>query len=240
MHKKRENSTLDRAVGFMEGLLYQKKNCYDREMILKNFVVFEGIDGTGTTSQLRLLQEAFASRGLADRVHFTCEPTGGAIGRLIREALSGASEFDAKTVAYLFGADRCEHIYGKGGILEQLQAGKAVFSDRYLFSSLAYQGLAAGKALAHAINEPFPLPEYLFFFDLPAKTAMDRVEKRNMPREIYEKEAFQQRVSDEYGAVLDGYADSEPGIRMICVDASESIEDIHQKIWSIVRNLPIT
>ncbi len=240
MHIKRKNSTLDRAVGFIEGLLYQKRNCYDREMILKNFVVFEGIDGTGTTSQLRLLQEAFSTRGGSDRVHFTCEPTDGAIGRLIREALSGSTGFDAKTIAYLFGADRCEHIYGQGGILKQLQGNKAVFSDRYLFSSLAYQGFAAGKRLSQALNAPFPLPEYLFFFDLPAKTAMERVEKRNMPREIYEKEAFQQKVADEYRAILDAYSNSDPDMCIIRIDASESIAEIHEKIWRIVQNLPIS
>ena len=209
-------------------------------MVLKNFVVFEGIDGTGTTSQLRLLQEAFTASGGANRVHFTCEPTDGAIGRLIREALSGAAGFDAKTIAYLFGADRCEHIYGKGGILEQLHGGKAVVSDRYLFSSLAYQGFAAGKVLTQAINEPFPLPEYLFFFDLPAKTAMERVEKRNMPREIYEKEAVQQKVADEYRTILAAYSNLAPDMHIIHIDASESIMDIHQKIWSILQNLPIS
>ena len=98
-------------------------------MILKNFVVFEGLDGTGTTSQIRLLREAFAARGRQDAVYFTCEPTDGSIGKLIREALSGAVGLDAQTIAYLFGADRCEHIYGKEGILEQLRTGKAVFSD---------------------------------------------------------------------------------------------------------------
>ena len=208
-------------------------------MILKNFVVFEGLDGTGTTSQIRLLQEAFASHRRQDAVLFTCEPTGGSIGKLIREALSGAEGFDAQTIAYLFGADRCEHIYGKEGILAQLQAGKAVFSDRYLFSSLAYQGLAAGKELARAINAPFPLPEYLFFFDLPAKTAMERIEKRNIPREIYEKETFQQKVADEYQAIFRYYAETAPDMQIIRIDAAQSITEIHEKIWSIVCNLPI-
>ena len=208
-------------------------------MILKNFVVFEGLDGTGTTSQLRLLREAFATRGLQNAVYFTCEPTGDSIGKLIREALSGAAGFDAKTSAYHFGADRCEHIYGKEGILEQLQAGKAVFSDRYLFSSLAYQGLAAGKDLARAINAPFPLPEYLFFFDLPAKTAMERIKKRNIPQEIYEKEAFQQKVANEYQAIFRYYAETAPDMQIIRIDAAQSITEIHEKIWSIVCNLPI-
>ena len=209
-------------------------------MILKNFAVFEGLDGTGTTSQLRLLQEAFATRGLQNAVCFTCEPTGGSIGRLTREALSGAAGFDQKTIAYLFGADRCEHIYGKGGVIEQLQAGKAVFSDRYLFSSLAYQGLAAGIELARAINAPFPLPEYLFFFDLPVKTAMERIEKRDIPREIYEKEAFQQQVAEEYRSILDYYTETAPDMRIIHIDASETIAEIHKTVWSIVHNLPIT
>jgi len=209
-------------------------------MILKNLIVFEGLDGTGTTSQLRLLQEAFISRHLQDAVYFTYEPTGSSIGRLIREALSGSAGFDEKTIAYLFGADRCEHIYGKGGILEQLQIGKTVFSDRYLFSSLAYQGLAAGKELAHALNAPFPLPEYLFFFDLPAKTAMERIENRNMPREIYEKERFQQQVAGEYRNILSYYAESVPDMRIIHIDASEPIARIHENIWSIISNMPIS
>ena len=208
-------------------------------MILKNFVVFEGLDGTGTTSQIRLLQESFASCGRQDAVHFTCEPTDGSIGKLIRKALSGAEGFDAKTIAYLFGADRCEHIYGKEGILEQLREGKAVFSDRYLFSSLAYQGLAAGKELARAINAPFPLPEYLFFFDLSAKTAMERIEKRNIPREIYEKETFQQKVAAEYQSIFQYYTETEPDMRIIRIDAAQTIAEIHEKIWSNVCNLPI-
>ena len=209
-------------------------------MILKNFVVFEGLDGTGTTSQLNLLQEAFAARGMQDCVYFTCEPTAGSIGHLIREALSGVAGFDAKTIAYLFGADRCEHIYGKGGILEQQRARKAVFSDRYLFSSLAYQGLVAGRELTRNINAPFPLPEYLFFFDLPAKTAMERIKKRNIPQEIYEKEAFQQKVAGEYHALLQYYAETAPDMRIIRIDASESIIKIHENIWNIVCNLPIS
>lgn len=209
-------------------------------MILKNFVVFEGLDGTGTTSQLRLLQEAFTARGLQDAVYFTSEPTGNPIGRLIREALAGTAGFDEKTIAYLFGADRCEHIYGKDGITAQLQAGKTVFSDRYLFSSLAYQGLAASKELARNINGTFPLPEYLFFFDLPAKNAMERIEKRNTPREIYEKEAFQQKVAGEYYDILRYYAGAAPEMRIIRIDAGQTMTEIHEAVWSIVYNLPIT
>lgn len=233
------NSILCRVESFIEGLLYQKKNCYDRQMILKNFIVFEGLDGTGTTSQLRLLQEAYAGRGLQERVYFTYEPTDSPIGRMIRSALSDASLFHAQTVAYLFGADRCEHIYGKNGIIEHLDAQQAVFCDRYLFSSLAYQGLTAGEPCAQAVNGLFPLPEYLFFFDLPAETAMQRIAQRNMPREIYEQEPFQQRVAQAYEYVLRQYERTVPEMRIIRIDAAEPIRKIHENIWSTVRNLPI-
>lgn len=208
-------------------------------MILKNFIVFEGLDGTGTTSQLRLLREALVSHGLQQKVFFTNEPTGSPIGRLIRAALSGTVSFDAKTITYLFGADRCEHLYGEDGILEQLQAGKTVFSDRYLFSSLAYQGLTAGAELAERINEPFPLPEYLFFFDLPAHIAIERIKQRNAPHEIYEKEAFQCCVAEVYERILTHYRTATPDMRIIRIDASGTIQNIHEKIWSIVCNMPI-
>ena len=111
-------------------------------MVLSNFVVLEGIDGSGTTSQLRLLKEKFALEDKGNSVVFTQEPTSGSIGILIRSALQGSSVFAPETMTRLFAADRCEHLYGKEGIKAALTAGKAVFSDRYLFSSLAYQTAA--------------------------------------------------------------------------------------------------
>ena len=68
---------------------------------------------------------------------------------------------------------------------------------------------------------------------------MERIEKRNLPREIYEKEAFQQKVADEYHAILRYYAETAPDMRIINIDAAQKIAEIHKKIWSIVGNLPI-
>lgn len=208
-------------------------------MVLKNFVVFEGLDGTGTTSQLSLLQQAFADRGRQDTVHFTFEPTDNPIGVLIRSILSGTVSCDKKTIAYLFAADRCEHVYGKAGILEKVRDGKAVFSDRYLFSSLAYQSLETGQDLVQLLNERFPLPEYLFFFDLSAEIAMERIEKRNNLREIYEKMEIQQRVAAAYRALFQQYEKTVPAMQIIHIDATQQKAEIHENIWSIVCKLPI-
>lgn len=205
-------------------------------MVLKNFIAFEGIDGSGTTTQLRLLAQACQER--QQPVYFTQEPTDGHIGKLIRQALAGAVCLHEKTIAYLFGADRCEHLYGADGIQAQLNAGKAVISDRYVFSSLAYQGLTAGDAITASINGSFPLPEYLFFFDMPVDAALERVKKRQSPQEVYENAAFQHEVAEKYKTVLLRAAQAVPDMRLVRLDATQKIEEIHKIIWSIVKDLP--
>ncbi|MGP1454146.1 MAG: dTMP kinase [Treponema sp.] len=205
-------------------------------MVLKNFIAFEGIDGSGTTTQLGLLAQACQGRQQA--IHFTQEPTDGPIGQLIRQVLAGTIHLHEKTLAYLFGADRCEHLYGVNGIQAQLAAGKAVVSDRYVFSSLAYQGLTAGDALAVALNGPFPLPEYLFFFDIPVDAALKRVKNRRGTQEVYENAAFQHEVAEQYKTVLLRAAQAVPEMRVVRIDAMQKIEETHKIIWSIVKDLP--
>ena len=208
-------------------------------MILRNFAVFEGIDGTGTTTQLNRLKQQYASiPGGSEQVLFTCEPTAGEIGRLIRRALRGELAYTPDTMARLFAADRGEHLDGADGIRAQLASGKAVFSDRYLFSSLAYQGEAGDPGLPLLLNSAFPLPEYLFFFDIDPDTAMDRVESRSDTLEIYEKRDFQAKVRARYLDLIAAFEKSDPEMHVIRIDATETVDAIAAKIWSIARNLP--
>ncbi|WP_369426254.1 dTMP kinase [Treponema putidum] len=207
-------------------------------MILPNFVVLEGIDGSGTTSQIRLLKERFESEDKGHLVSFTQEPTSGPIGTLIRAALQGSFKLAPETMTRLFAADRCEHIYGTQGILNRLNEGMAVFSDRYVFSSLAYQTASGAAELVKLQNDGFPLPEFLFFFDLPVDEAMNRVIGRSNMLEIYEEKTFQYKVQDEYKKVIDEYRAKEPKMNIVIINAVEQIEEIHNKLWSIVKNLP--
>ncbi len=209
-------------------------------MILRNFAVFEGIDGTGTTTQLGLLKEQYgkSSPSGGAPVYFTAEPTASCVGKLIRAVLRGEVSLEAETVARLFAADRNEHLYGTDGILSQLRQGKAVFSDRYVFSSFAYQGETVKADLVRAQNEDFPLPEFLFFFDIDPETAMKRVEKRNGTREIYETTEFQKKVRDRFLAIIAEFEATEPEMRVVRLDATEGIDVIAEKIWSIAKDLP--
>ena len=210
-------------------------------MTLRNFVVFEGIDGTGTTTQLKILQDRYR-RLYADpsvKTVFTCEPTSGEIGKLIRRCLKGEITLAPETLARLFASDRSEHLYGSGGILESCASGKAVFTDRYLFSSLAYQGETVTPELPVELNRSFPYPDYLFFFDIDPDISMTRVESRSSELEIFEKREFQRRVRDRYRKVIDLAACEERDMKVILVDATEPIEEIAEKIWMIAKDLPI-
>lgn len=209
-------------------------------MILRNFIVFEGIDGTGTTTQIERLKDHYTLEygNTPAPVQFTCEPTSGEIGKLIRRALRKDISFTPDTMARLFAADRGEHLYGENGIVSLINSGKAVYSDRYLFSSLAYQGLEGNSQLPHVLNKEYPLPEYLFFFDIDPDIAMDRVEKRAQGLEIYEKREFQKMVRMRYLDIIQKFEQNEPSMKVIRIDASSPIDIIAEKIWSIARNLP--
>jgi len=192
-------------------------------MILKNFIVLEGIDGAGTSTQIKKICETNPEKYIA-----TAEPTKNETGKFLRRMLGGEFSVDEKTNAYLFAADRCEHIFGKGGVKELCESGKVVVSDRYFFSSMAYQSVSCGDELPKLLNSPFPLPEYLFFFEINPEISLGRVNARNEKKEIYETIEKQKKIADQYNKVISEYEaeSSTSGMKVIRVDASKSIEEV--------------
>ena len=206
-------------------------------MILKNFIVFEGIDGAGTSTQIKKLVERGCQECGEGAFVATAEPTGGETGRFLRRMLGGEFSVDEKTNAYLFAADRCEHIFGKGGVQELCQAGKTVVSDRYFFSSMAYQSVSCGEELPKLLNEPFPLPEYLFYFVINPEVSLGRVNARGEKKEIYETIEKQKKIAAQYEKVISEYEKNagETGMKIIRIDAEKSIDDISTEIWEILK-----
>lgn len=198
-------------------------------MILKNFFVFEGIDGSGTSTQINLLANQFSQK-----IFTTAEPTTNQTGIFLRKMLAGKFSVDEKTSAYLFAADRCEHIYGKNGIIENLNNNKIVISDRYFFSSLAYQSLDSDGKITRLLNSPFPLPEILFFFKIAPEISLKRVDSRNEKKEIFEKLDLQQKIAQQYEKIILEY-ENQNEMKIITIDATKSIKEINKIILNELK-----
>ncbi|MDR1930810.1 MAG: dTMP kinase [Treponema sp.] len=203
-------------------------------MILRNFAVIEGGDGSGTTTQLALLKRRF--QGAAVPFFATGEPGSGPIGVLIRRALKGEILLGRETIARLFAADRGEHLYARDGVVERCERGELVVSDRYTPSSLVYQGLECGEELPRKLNEDFPHPELLIYLDVPGEVAMERLKTRD-EREIYERLDFQIRAARAYRELLPRY--EEAGVRVVSLDGTLKTGEVAAKLWTALREMPI-
>lgn len=205
------------------------------EEVLSGFIVFEGLDGAGTTTQARRLADLLSRTGPAE---FTCEPTGFATGALIRNLLHGPEYAQPETLALLFAADRHEHLHRpEQGIRALLSKGTKVVCDRYLFSSLAYQGSMADFDFVAGLNAPFPLPEHLVFIDTPLKEAFRRMEGRGS-RDSLEQMDVQEQVAPRYRAVIKEFyrtnAVRTGAMRITEIDGSRSPDDVFTEVCSAV------
>jgi len=205
-------------------------------MVMKNFVVFEGIDGAGTSTQINLLKQ----RAEAEKKFiFSAEPTKKETGVFLRRVLSGEVKARAESAVYLFAADRNEHIFGEDGVKEHTQNGFIEVSDRYFFSSIAYQGMSCGEELPKSVNSAFPLPELLFFFDIDVDEALRRIERRGEEKEIFEKREFLEKIAASYRRIIAEYEQKETGMKIVRIDAQKSADEIAKTIWREISELPI-
>lgn len=201
------------------------------------FIVLEGIDGSGKTTQLKLLGAKLTDRGLP--VLYTREPGGTRIGEKIREILLNPeySELVPRAEAFLYAAARAQHVAQV--ILPSLAEGKIVLCDRFLDSSLAYQGFGRGIdiSLLERINEPATgglLPDLTIIFDFCAEGGMDRINQsgRSTDRIEREKEEFHQKVSMGYLAL----AGRDPA-RYRVIDANRSVDQVHRDVMTAAEGV---
>jgi dTMP kinase len=195
-------------------------------VLLDGFVAIEGLDGAGTTTQMELLASALAADGRAH--HVTCEPTGGTLGQEIRRILHREIKVHPLTLALLFAADRNEHLNDpEGGILARVGRGELVITDRYLFSSLAYQSEQCGFDTVLALNAGFPLPRHLVFVDTPVEVSQTRVRGRGQ-QELFDAEELQRRVLANYERALALFSTS--GMLLHRVDGTRPPREISRDI----------
>ena len=200
------------------------------------FIVFEGIDGAGKTTQIELLTAYLRKEG--GRVMRTAEPTESVSGGLLRDALGGVSKRSACEMAALFVLDRIFHnVNPVNGIEKMLSDGVDVICDRYYYSSLAYQGSETDPEWVRAMNLNCPeirRPDLCIFLDLTPEQSMERIGKGRVTLEVYENVERLTRVRKQFFDVFDSLGKDE---RICIVNAARSVEEIHQEIVSIVEKL---
>ena len=197
--------------------------------VLTNFIVFEGLDGAGTTTQMQLLAEACDRTDTPCRATF--EPTDKPIGRLVRSVLQKQILTTPLALAMLYAADREDHLYNPVyGLIHDLEAGKLVISDRYLYSSLSYQGVECDYDKIASLNE-FPSPQYIFFIDTPVDECLRRIDSRGNEVELYEKKEFLHKVKENYERI---FSSLDPQVTLVRLDGLLKKEEIASQIQEIL------
>lgn len=200
------------------------------------FIVFEGIDGSGKSTQIELLSKKLSENNI--KCCKTCEPTDFSTGSLLRKILTGSETTDSRAVACLFAADRIEHVVNpNNGLLNKLNQGTTVICDRYYFSSYAYHGVDTDMDWVidiNSVSRGLLRPDATIFMDISAKTAMNRIMCGRDHTELYEKEDRLALVRDKYFEAFDKFKNEE---KIFIIDADKSPEVIAKEIWNIVSHI---
>ena len=187
------------------------------------FIVFEGIDGAGKSAQTSML----ADRLRADEIPFilTAEPSDGPTGRLIK---SLKARVDLEEETRLFTADRLHHV--QNVILPAIKEGKTVICDRYVYSSVAYQGArGVDPERILAENRLFVMPDLIFLLEITVEIALSRIRSgRSHGYSAFEVRSNLELVNSIYESIAD------PAIHRI--DGSLPPEELHREIVRIVKS----
>ena len=206
------------------------------------FIVLEGLDGCGTTTQTGLLKDWFAGEGAGyGKCLATYEPTAGPAGSTARMALNQRLSLDSRTMALLFAADRADHVFKKDdgrqepGLYHMLSHGVHVVCDRYLLSSLAYQSLDLPMEWILQINAQTIQPDLTVFIDIDPRISLLRLRKERPHPDLFEGADTQLRVQKQYEeaiALLQG-----SGHNISRVDGDRPPEEVHRDIVALALPL---
>ena len=205
----------------------QKKGC---------FITFEGIDGSGKSTQIQLLKSRMEALG--DACYQTLEPSGGPVGSLLRQYLSGRMNADEYTLAALFAADRLDHLHNTtDGICSKINQGIHVICDRYILSNYAYQGVRVPMTWIMQLNQAALdtlKPDCHIFIDVSPETAMERMAKERFHADLYETEERLKEVRDCYHRLIKELDGQE---KIFVIDGNQSIQEVSEHIWQKVADI---
>lgn len=185
-----------------------------------NFIVIEGADGAGTTTQSKRLSKELDC-------NWSCEPTREAIGEKVDEMISSDS-YSPEAVALGFASDRMVHLEEK--VIPWLKEGGTVVSDRYYHSSLVYQPImGAEREWVEEINREAIVPDLTVILDVSAEIGMSRVDDRGHDGNIFEEMSFQEKVVKRYRE----FGEKE---NVVLIDASKPEDEVFRQVRAAVED----
>ena len=200
------------------------------------FFALEGIDGSGKSTQLPLLARRLEALGRP--CVQTREPTGGPMGTLLRQVLTGQVDCDSRVVAPLFVADRLDHLLRKGdGLLALVEGGTDVLCDRYYFSSYAYQSVDLPLEWVIGANRPCAdllRPDATLFLDVDPELALERIARGRDHTELFETRERLTRTREQYFRAFEAEKDRET---VFILPGDLPPEELSRAIWDRVAPL---
>lgn len=200
------------------------------------FLALEGIDGSGKSTQIQRLLERLASRRIP--CYGTKEPTDAPVGSLIHQIMTGRMTADNRVLAGLFAADRLDHLLNEtDGILQKVQSGVTVVTDRYYFSSYAYHSVDVDMDWVidgNRLSAELLRPDVTIFLDVPVQKALERIGRGRSHTELFEKEDRLTAVREKYFEAFRRLQSTEA---VAVIDADADADTVAERIWNAVSGL---
>jgi len=191
------------------------------------FIIFEGLDGSGQSTQTKLLGNFLKEKG--HQVILTKEPTlASQAGKKIKEVLDKKIKIEPAELQKLFAQDREEHL--KNLISPALKEGKIAISDRYFFSSFAYGALGLDLEWLIELNNKFILPDLILFLDVSVEICLERVKKRETEVTLFKKKEKLEKVKENYKQILNRFEN------VYTINGEQSKELVFERAKEIVIN----
>lgn len=201
-----------------------------------HFFAFEGIDGSGKSTQIKFLTQKLRELGM--QCYETREPTDSPIGSLVHQIMTGRISADGRVISSLFAADRLDHLTNHvNGICREIDRGITVVTDRYYFSSYAYNGVDMDMDWvieSNRISAETLRPTLNIFLDIPVELALERIAKNRLHTELFEKEERLRATREKYFEAFEKLRDSE---RVAIIDADAPVETVAQRVWESVQKV---
>jgi dTMP kinase len=190
------------------------------------FIVFEGLDGSGSTTQAKLLTNYFLQEKV--KALHTSEPTDSHLGKYIRKALQKEWTTSPEALQLLFTADRAHHLFTE--IEPALSQGTHVVCDRYIWSTIAYGSLKCDTQWLTSLNKNFRMPDIIFFLDVDVDTCLRRIQKRGSELELFEEEKKLNKIRNTFQKLARDSSNA------VSISGIQSPEETLEHVWKVVAS----